>query len=214
MKAPRLAAPLVIMLLCSSCASEPPPPPEELYVGQIQYVATADEAKRGFYYFAKSTETIYGVIPISRDVPPAKTLMNDCGYDGNPETRFALVRLYYYWFDASHSIASYAPWTMVAPGVAVERGNIVEIDLHSSTPKSRCARVTKVRAADLASAECEYHDNKVNAINRELNKFSPAGGPGAASMYCPFLEAEGWKQKPVGPFGGSCCGGYAWSKTP
>lgn len=214
MKTARFGPPLLAMLLFCSCASGPPLPPEELLVGQIQYVATADEARRGFFWAARSTETIYGVIPRSRDVPAAKSLMNDCAYDGNPDTRFALVRFYYFWFDASRSIASFAPWVMIAPGVTVARGNIVEVDAHAASPKSWCGVVTKVRAEDLASAECEYHDNKLNWINKELNRFSPAGGPGAASMYCPFLEAEGWKQQAVGPFGGSCCGGYAWSKIP
>jgi hypothetical protein len=214
MKALRLALPLVMLLLVSGCASEPPPPPEELLVGQVQYVATAHEAKRGFYYTAKYNETIYGVIPASSNVPAATALMKDCGYDGNPETRFALVRFYYFWLDASRSIHSFAPWTMIAAGVPVERGNIVEVDVRSGASKSRCAVVTKVRAADLDAAECEYRDNKINWISKELNRFSPAGGPGAASVYCPFLEAEGWRQKPIGPFAGSSDGGYAWAKTP
>ena len=213
MKTRRLALPMLIVLLVSSCASEPPPPPEELYVGQVQYVATADEAKHGFYYTAKSTETIYGVIPASHDVPPATKLMTSCGYDGNADSKFALVRLYYFWLDASKSIHSFAPWTMIATGVAVKRGNIVEVDVHTRG-KARCGIVTRVRAPDLDAAECEYHDNKLNFLSRQLNRFTPAGGPGAASMYCPFLEAEGWKQKPIGPFAGSSDGGYAWAKTP
>src|SRR5262249_16044769 len=160
-------------------------------------VATADEAKRGFYFTAKSNETIYGVVPASSDVPPATKLMTSCDYDNNADSKFALVRLYYFWLDASKSIHAFAPWTMIAPGVAVERGKIVEVHMQTGG-SARCASVTRVRAPDLDAAECEYHDNKLNALSRQLNKFSPAGGPGAASMYCPFLQAEGWKQKPIG----------------
>ena len=210
----RLARPVPVLLLISACASEPPPPPEEIYVGQVQYVATAQEAKHGFYYSARGTETIYGVVPRSHEVKPATELMKSCGSDASADGSFVLVRFYYFWFDASKSIASFAPWAMVAPGLKLDRGNLVEVEVRTASAKSRCAVVTKVRSPDLDGAECEYHDNKVDSVSRMLNRLSPAGGPGAASLYCPFLQEEGWKQKPLGPFGGSCCGGYVWSKAP
>ena len=93
------------------------------------------------------------------------------------------------------------------------RGNLVEVNVRFKSAKSICAVVTKVRAVGLDEVECEYHDNKRSTVVSALAKFSPAGGPGAASLYCPFFVTEGWKKSPIGPYGGGGFGGFAWSKT-
>jgi hypothetical protein len=209
MKAQDLAVVAAIALLLSACASSPPPAPIEFYIGQVIYVATAEEASHGFHYTASADEALHGFVPDSLDVPPATGLINSCAYDGSPDTRFAVVRFYYYWLNAPVRIVTLNRWSMVDKGLSVQRGNIVELTVHSTSASSRCAVVAKLRAANLGEAHCEYRVNQKGWVENALAAFSTAGGPGAASLYCPFLETEGWNRVPDGGYGG-----FLWSKTP
>jgi hypothetical protein len=211
----RTSVPLTasLSLAISACATPQPPPAGQRFLGQISYVATPEQANHGFFYSAKADEAIYGVVPESAQVPPATKLIAACGHDQNSDTRYALVRFYYYWFDASRSIQNFSRWTMVESSLSVERGDIVEVELRQGSSNSRCAVVNKIRATSLDEAECEYRDNRTSATFKALSIFSPAGGPGSASCYCPFIEAEGWKATSLGPASGSM-GGIAWSKGP
>jgi hypothetical protein len=209
----RVFGALAGLLSITACVGAATAPPTELFVGQIAYVATSAEARQGFYYVPEADEAVFGVVPRTDKVPPANPLIAACDYDQNRTGQFALVRLYYYWLDASKEIVSFSRWTIVDDNLALQRGNVVEVEVRSKPGGARCAVVKKVRAARLEEVECEYRDNKRNAALAALSKFSPAGGPGAASLYCPFLTSEGWKAEPTGPYAGGF-GGFAWSKIP
>jgi hypothetical protein len=195
------------LLAMSACASKPIAE-NEVFIGQVSYMATADEATNGFHYVAQPDEALQHVLPRSGDVPPAKSLIAACGQ--NPDAKFVLVRLYYYWLNSGVAVASFTPWTMVSAELPVARGNIVEVDMRSGRSSSRCAVITKVRAASLSEGSCEYRLDKEGALISALSVFSPNGGPGSASLYCPSLETEGWKTVHLGPGNG----GLVWSKSP
>ena len=194
------------ILVGASCADHVS---AQRFIGQIQYVATAAQARHGFYYTAKRNERIYGVMPDSMEVPPATELMKSCAYDGNPGARFALVRYYYHWTDAGQSIKSYARWALVQEGLSPERGALVEVSVRAS----ECAVVTTIRAQDPEELDCEYRDNKRSAVAQGIASFMYTGGPGTASLYCPFLEQEGWQKTPLGGSSNRLLGGFAWSNN-
>lgn len=197
-------------LLASACESTPPPRAHR-YLGQIQYVGTAEEVRRGFYYTAKRSERIFGVLPDSMEVPADGGTLKSCAYHGDPAVHFALVRYYYYWTDAGQAIKSYARWALLEDAVPAVRGNLAEVTLRAGDTGT-CPVVTVIRATDLEEADCEYRDNKRNGVVEFAATFSKTGGPGTASVYCPFLKSEGWEKMPLGDYSSQLLGGFAWSR--
>jgi hypothetical protein len=201
----------LIVGLLSACATAPrSPDPGEVFLGQVSYIATPDEASHGFRYVGRPDEALDGVLPRWESVPPANSLMASCGYEQSTETKFLLVRFYYYWTDSKgRDLRSFSRWTMVEAGLPVETGNMVEVEVRPGLAKSRCAVTKKIRAVSLKAGECAYLENKKGAFASAMAAVSPYGG--SASFYCPFIETEGWKSRPLGPFGG--IGGFVWSKA-
>jgi hypothetical protein len=196
------------LLPVCACSTSKPISENEVFVGQIAYLATSSEAATGFHYVPQPDEALRGVLPRTADVPPAKSLISACGQ--NSGGQFALVRLYYYWLNSGVAVVSFSPWTIAGTELPIARGNVVEVQLRPGLSNSRCAVITKVRTASLSAGNCEYRLDKKSALEATLGGFSPNGGPGAASLYCPFMEAEGWKAAHMGPSGD----GTVWSKTP
>jgi hypothetical protein len=145
------------------------------------------------------------VVPHSRDVPPAKHLLADCN-EHNAEAKFALARFYYYRVGRSGRLDDYSVWMMVDAGLPVERGNLVEIEQRVGRSSSRCLITSKIRAASVTAAGCDYHQDEQGALFSALDM---ASGQASMSLYCPFFEVEGWKSTPSG-----ISGGLVWWKPP
>jgi hypothetical protein len=196
--------PIVGLLGMGGCATPPPIPDRATFLGQISYIARPDEVAQGFHFIAQPDEALNGVLPHSRDVPPAKHLIEACGAEHSADANFVLVRFYYYQVGRSGRLDDYSHWAVLEDGLLVERGNLVELEQRPGQGKSRCLVTSKILSATLAAAGCEYHRDQQGALFSALEMVS---GQASASLYCPFLEAEGWKSAQVGLFGG-----LAWWK--
>src|SRR5262245_56856350 len=146
--------PVIGLLGMGACATPPPIPDRATFLGQISYVAGPDEAAQGFHFVAQPDEALNGVLPQSRDVPPAKRLIAGCGAEHDADAKFVLVRFYYYQVSRSGRIDDYSRWAMVEGGLPVERGNLVEVEQWPGQAKSRCVVAKKVLAVTLAAAGC------------------------------------------------------------
>jgi len=197
--------PIVGFLGISACATAPPIPDAATFLGQIAYVARPEEVAQGFHFVAQPDEALNGVLPHSRDVPPATHLIEACGAEHSADAKFVLVRFYYYQVGRSGGLDDYSHWAVIEDGLPVERGNLVELEQRPGQAKSRCLVTSKILAVTVAAAGCEYHLDQQGALVSALDMLS---GQASASLYCPFLEADGWKSAPVGLFGG-----LAWWKS-
>lgn len=108
------------------------------------------------------------------------------------------IRHFYYWNNQMSGIMhEVLIATPVAMGVAVEPGNIVEIEVRGGYGK-----VMRVRHKNMKAGNCSYKNASRGALVM-LDVINPIGGPGRATLECPGLESEGWN-KP----------GLLWQKLP
>jgi len=182
----------------------------QTFLAEIAYIPTADEVASGFHYTPNENAGLLGESERSADVAP-KTPAKPCGAETPEPTQVVLARVYYYWIDRSPGVVSLMPLTVVSPNITVARGNLVELTLGFGPGKSVCAVVTSVRAESLAAGGCEFRVNKRGAVAGAIVALDH-GGPGAASLFCPFFETEGWKLVQIGPLPKEY-GGVAWSKA-
>ena len=194
------------LLALGACATKPAIPDRAILLGQVAYVAQSGEATTGFRYVAQTDDALNGVLPSSRNVPPAQELITSCSAEHDDDARFALVRFYYYEVGRSAPLHDISLWTMVGAGLPVARGNLVEVDLHRGSSKSECRVINRVRAANIGAAGCQYHGDEEGALFSVMDMVS---GQASASLYCPFYEEEGWKATAIGVMGG-----LAWWKAP
>ena len=188
-------------LLLGGCATVLPMPEHTLVLGEVGYIASRDEIFKGLKLGPD-------------DVPPPKAFVEQCSPDENAVTdgSFVLVRYYYYWQNVPSGIVHQgARWAVVPTALAIELGNVVEVELSAgkTNPKFRCSTISRIRFEDLKAGQCEYRQDPHIPFDTSLTSVNPAGGPGAAAFYCPHVEAEGWEQFSMGVNGGS-----AWRKKP
>ena len=188
-------------------------PPGTVVLGQVAYAAQGDEAEHGFHFVPEAEDALAGIVSKAVDVEPANKLLAACGKEDKSQMSFALVRFYYFWNnEASGVIRDFSGWTMVDAGLSIAKGNIVEVQLRPGPSNSRCAGISRVRTEKMTTGDCEYRQNKKGAFEKGLALIDPYGGPGSASLYCPFLKTEGWQAKPFGPF--AAVDGIVWSRPP
>jgi hypothetical protein len=178
-----------------------PMPEHTLVLGEVGYIASQDEVLKGLKLG-------------SDDVPPPNAFVQQCNPDDNAveDGVFVLVRYYYYWQNVPSGIVHQgARWAVVPSGLTVEPGNVVEVELSAgkTNPKFRCSTISRIRFEDLEAGQCEYRQDPHTTFDTTLTAVEPAGRPGAAALYCPHVEAEGWEQFFMGANGGS-----AWRKKP
>lgn len=176
-------------------------PERTILLGEVAHIPQRDEVLNGFRVGPDN-------------IPPPKDLMAGCGYDekGAGDRKLVLVRYFYYWHNvASGIVRNGVKWTAAANDLALAQGNIVEVEFlpGRAGPDSRCATIKQIRSLDLTTAQCEFRKNQRNALGAFLDLTNFLGGPGSASLYCPFLEAEGWQKMLIGPYDA-----IAWAKQP
>jgi hypothetical protein len=188
-------------LFLGGCATVLPMPEHTLVVGEVGHIASRDEIFKG--------------LKLGPDnVPPPKTFVNQCGPEENAivDGSLVLVRYYYYWQNVPPGIVHQgARWTVVPDGLAVDLGNVVEVELLAgkTNPKFRCATISRIRFENLEEGQCEYRQDPYTTFDTTLTTVDPVGRAGAAALYCPHVEAEGWERFSMGVNGGS-----AWRKRP
>lgn len=161
------------------CAATPPAvlPPGTLTIGEVMHVLTSDLVAAG---------AIAPGVPQAqlRQALEVRGLSDDDVRSG----RVLVVRTMFYWNNTISAIKHDVLAPERAPkGLDVRPGNVVEMRLepHGSP-------ITRVRAASLAEGGCFYADVGVGPAVEALGALSGVGPRGAASLYCPGLEREGW----------------------
>ena len=195
-----------IVIAVSPIAGATGIPPGTVVLVEIAHVARGDEAVRGFHRTPGAEEGLDGA-PLKADkATSAKNAMTACGIrpEDVAEHPFVLLRLYYFWHDeTSRVVHDFVAWATVGTGVQVADGNIVEVELLAGPGDSRCATIRTVVSTSLKGGECAYRKNDMGALGNALGAVNPLGGPGSASVYCPFVDKEGWKKLSITAFPGA-----------
>jgi hypothetical protein len=183
------------------CAMSLRMPEHTLVLGEVAHIASLDEISNGLKLGPD-------------DVPPPKTFVQQCGPEENAivDGSFVLVRYYYYWQNVPSGIVHQgARWAVVPTGLGIELGNVVEVALLAgkTSPTYRCATISRIRFENLEGGQCVYRQNPHSTFDTALTAVDPAGGAGAAAIYCPHVDVEGWEQFPMGVNGGS-----GWRRRP
>lgn len=105
--------------------------------------------------------------------------------------RVVILRYQIYWNNRSsgNKYSQQGP-ELVAEGITVEPGNVVELQVEERGP----GIVQRVRARSLAEGGCFYGDVPVGAAVELLGTLSLVGPRGSASLYCAGIEKGGWQR--------------------
>jgi len=182
------------------CATPAPPPEHTLILAEVVQVAASDAPGQGLEHAG----TFEGF---------PKELFSLCGIttQGGEARDLALVRFSYYWHNGGAPVRETVRWYGVTPGLRVVPGNVVEIELLQGAEgaDSRCPWVSRVLAEDVERAGCEYLKATQGAFRQALGLLSPVGAAGSASLDCPALATDGWREERFGFYGA-----IAWMKSP
>ena len=114
-----------------------------------------------------------------------------------------LGRVHFQWTAASaDAVKQHVCWSPVARGLAVTRGNVVEVE-----QRGRLAAVVRIKYRNLAEGGCAYRTDTGATIGTTPSDFKPAGDAGAASLHCSGLAEEGWSPARLSH-------GIEWRKAP
>jgi hypothetical protein len=112
----------------------------------------------------------------------------DAQIDGG---RVIVVRDQIYWNNTLTGIKhSTLKPALLAEGMMVEPGNVVEITVGDKPPLV----IRQVRARSLAEGGCYYGDVPVGTTVEALGALSMVGPRGSATLYCASIEREGWQR--------------------
>lgn len=169
--------------LLAGCASGAPGvelPPGTLVLGEAQHVLTRSMVDAGEFAPGDVGEGLAGKL--------RNAGFTDAQIDAG---QIVVVRDRIDWNNTvsgiKHSVRRPA---LVAEGLIIEPGNVVEIEV-SQRPASIARRV---RAASLAYGGCYYGDVPVGAAVEAMGAISLVGPRGSASLYCAGIENEGWQR--------------------
>lgn len=182
------------------CATHVPPPEHTLILAEVVQIAASDEPGQGLDHsgtFERFPKELFSLCGISTQ--------------GGEGRDLALVRFSYYWHNGGAPLRETVRWYGVMPGLQVVPGNVVEIELlrGADGADSRCPWVGRVLAEDIVSAGCEYLQAAQGGFRQALGLLSPVGAAGSASLDCPTLVADGWREERFGFYGAT-----AWMKAP
>lgn len=114
-----------------------------------------------------------------------------------------LGRSHFRWTAGSPDAVRYhVCWSPVAKGVALTKGNVVEVE-----QRGRLATAVRIRHQSLAEGGCDYRTESGVTIATAAGDLSPVGDEGAASLHCARLAEEGWSPKRLDH-------GVEWRKAP
>ena len=182
------------------CATHAPLPEHTLILAEVVQVTASDEPEQGLDHsgkFERFPDELFSLCGISAQGTEVRDL--------------ALVRFSYYWHNGGAPARETVRWYGVSPGIRVAPGNVVEIELLQGLngADSRCPWVSRVIAEDVADAGCQYLQASQGGFRQALDLMSPVGGAGSASLDCPALSADGWREERFGLYGAT-----AWVRTP
>lgn len=168
----------------TGCASEPVPVGTK-FLGQVAYVGPAtDAANLSTLWTPQTDDALDGWLPRRVDTGTTKELAASCNLDDDPNSRFALVRLFYSYGSKHGGLFLHSEWALVGVEAPVERGNVIELQMRQgSSRNSRCATVTTIRAKTLGDG-CFYAPVQKRSDGLYFYR----------SLYCRDLESEGWKE--------------------
>lgn len=184
----------------AGCAAHAPPPEHTLILAEVVQVVTSDQPEQGLDHsgtFERFPKELFSLCGLSTQ--------------GGEVRDLALVRFSYYWHNGGAPVRETVRWYGVVPELRVVPGNVVEIELLQGVDSadSQCPWVSRVLAEDIESAGCEYLKAPQGAFRRALGLLSLIGAPGSASLDCPALAGDGWREERFGFYGAT-----AWMKTP
>jgi hypothetical protein len=174
-----------VALLQTGCATSITIPQGTLQLREVAHVLSRDEILSGS---VRTTRDNRG-----REAIRWPELHDLLLRDGMPDSDMVdgsviAGRTQFFWHNATSGIVrQYVRASTVAKGVQLSVGNIVEVE-----QRGELTRVIRVKYGSLAEGRCEYRRADRSTVGSALDAINPVGGPGAASLYCPYLEEEGW----------------------
>lgn len=167
------------------CATSIPIPDRTLQLREVAHVLSRNEIVSGE---VRTTRDNRGREPINwpnlHEVLLKSGMQDEDMIDGS----VVIGRTQFYWHNvASGIVRQHVRASRVTKGLQVSVGNIVEVE-----KTGEVTTVVRVKYKNLAEGKCEYKTRDRGAVSNTLSAINPVGGPGAASLYCPYLEQEGW----------------------
>jgi len=171
-----------------ACATQVPIPEGTVLVGEVAHLLSRQEILTGKI---RATRDNLGREPIEWPGLHEALLKNGMQDIDLVDGSVIVRRTQYYWHNVTSGIVR--QWVRVSPvakGLEVRVGNVVELEV-----RGNFATVIRVKYRDLAEGGCEYRTRDRDVVGKALDTINPIGGPGAASLYCPYLEKDGWLPK-------------------
>ena len=182
----RHAALLGVLLVATSGCAGTPPPDRTRFIGEVAHVPTRDEILSGNIPLTVDNR---GREPLKMSWLRKSLLDEGMKDEELVYGRVALTRHQYYWHNTGSGIVrQYFRSVTVPKGLTVEVGNVIEIETLKGT-----GRAKTVRYKSRADGNCEYRRSDNSAFKEIMGVVTMVGPSGAASLYCPDLEKEGWK---------------------
>lgn len=175
--------------LLPACATQTPIPDGTVLIGEVAHVLSRAEIVSGKIGMSRDNR---GREPIHWPTLH-ETLLKNGEQDSDLVDGSVIVRrTQYYWHNVTSGIVrQWVRASPVAKGLKVSTGNVVELEVRGSY-----ATVVRVKYRNLAEGGCEYVTRERHSVGKALDAINPIGGAGAASLYCPYLEKEGWVPNP------------------
>jgi hypothetical protein len=171
--------------LTGGCATHTPIPDGTRTLWEVAYVPTRKEIVTGDIQLARDNR---GREPIKAAGLHADLLKRGIKDEDIVDGSVVLGRTQYYWHNViSGVVRQYLRPSTVRKGLELDVGNVIEVEIVGGY-----ATAVRVRYKTLADGKCEYRRKDRSAVSSVFNAINPIGGPGAASLYCPAIEAQGW----------------------
>jgi hypothetical protein len=175
---------ICVTIALTGCATTTPIPDGTRTVREVAHVLTRQEIVTGDI---RTTRDNRGQEPIRLPGLHAALLKYGLKDEEIVDGSVILGRTQYYWFNNSSPERQFVRPAIVAKGVAVSVGNIVELEITKNM-----ATVIAVKYNDLADGKCVYRRSEQSAVGKVLDPINPIGGAGARSLYCPEIQKAGW----------------------
>jgi hypothetical protein len=175
-----------LAVLSGGCATHVPIPDGTRTVWEVAYVPTRQEIVTGDIQLTRDNQ---GREPIKWPWLHAGLLKQGMKDEEIVDASVVIGRTQYYWHNVIAGIVrQYLRPSTVPKGLELNVGNVIEVEIAGGG----YPRAVRVLYKSLADGKCEYRRKDRGAVSNALNAINPIGGPGAASLYCPAIEAQGW----------------------
>jgi hypothetical protein len=176
---------IATMLLNTGCATSVLVSEGTIMLREVTHVLTRQEIVTGDI---EATKDNRGREPIKLPDLHERLLKSGIKDSDIVDGSIVLGRTQFYWHNVASGIVRQGSLlSTVEKGLVVEVGNIVEVERRGDL-----STVTRVKYKNLMEGGCDYRTKDKTVVSSFLNAINPIGGPGAASLYCPYLAEEGW----------------------